>query len=91
MSKNWDELKEESSYRMEIEKEWSRAEGFLESLKKQNVEGHMNFSTLIYNFRRIDRNIGSLREGLIQIETRIAKIETRLEELEGTNDLDEHR
>ena len=93
MSKSWDELKNETDFRMKIEKDWSRANGYDVAIKQQRQEAHMKFETLINNFHRIDLNTASLREGIIALDDRLARIEERLDALEKAQpgDLDQHR
>jgi hypothetical protein len=93
MSKSWDELKNETDFRIKFEKEWSRANGFDKAMKQQGTEAKLRFETLIDNFHRIDLNTASLREGIIALEDRLARIEERLDALEKAQpeDLDQHR
>jgi predicted nucleic acid-binding Zn-ribbon protein len=92
MSKSWDELKNISNFREQIEIYWSHVAGEL-SAKKEHGNVTVKAEAYTKKTHGIELNIASLREGIISIEDHLTKIEERLDALEEgqLGDLDKHR
>jgi hypothetical protein len=82
MSKSWDELKNTSDFRLQIEKYWSRTDGEIHAKNEQGTHMRVSAVTFAKILHGVDLNIASLREGIIALEDHLVRIEERLDALE---------